>query len=186
MLGRPVVLMSLGPGPKGGRAAAADRWRALRCPCLSYSGRVRRAAHFRATERFLPAVRVVLVLAMCALAACDESPTGPTVGLNQDFVLAPGEAAKVADTGFSIRFLDVRGDSRCPADAVCILGGDAVVRIEVLSFGGGRQGYELHTGDLRPVAHEGLTIALVNLAPYPFSSQPIQPNDYRATLRVTQ
>ena len=153
---------------------------------VSYSGRVRRAGHFPAIERLFPAVRLVLAFAMCALVACDESPTGPTVGLNQEFVLAPGEIAKVADTGFRIAFAGVRGDSRCPADAVCILGGDALVRIEVLSFGGGRHEYDLHTGDLRPVVHEGLTIALVNLAPYPFSSQTIQPSDYRATLRVTR
>ena len=134
----------------------------------------------------LPAVRVALALAMFGLVACDESPTAPTVGLNQEFVLAPGEVAKIADTGLSIRFVGVRGDSRCPADTVCILGGDAIVRIEVLSFGGGRHEYDLHTGDLRPVVHDGLTIALVNVAPYPFSSQTIQPNDYRATLRVTR
>ena len=134
----------------------------------------------------VPGGRVVLVFAMLALAACDESPAAPTVGLDQEFVLAPGEVAKVADTGLRIRFVGVRGDSRCPADAVCILGGDAVVRIEVLSFGGGRHEYDLHTGDLRPVVHEGFTIALVNLAPYPFSSQTIQPSEYRATLRVTR
>jgi hypothetical protein len=138
-------------------------------------------------ERLLPAaMRIVLAFAMFALVACDESPTAPTVGLNQEFVLAPGEVAKVADTGLRIRFLGVRGDSRCPADAVCILGGDAIVRIEVLSFGGGRHEYDLHTGDLRPVVHEGFTIALVKLEPYPFSSRTVQPNEYRATLRVTR
>jgi hypothetical protein len=161
-----------------------------RCPprrrLLSYAVGVRRAADLRTPARLLPAVRVVLVLAMFALAACDESLTAPTVGLNQEFVLAPGEAATIATTGLRIRFVGVRGDSRCPADAVCILGGDAIVAIEVLSFGGGRHEYDLHTGDLRPVVHEGFAIALVKLEPYPFSSQTIQPNDYRATLRVTR
>ena len=46
--------------------------------------------------------------------------------------------------------------------------------------------YPLHTGDMKPVTHEDLTIALVELSPYPFSSRPIQPGDYRATLRVTR
>ena len=131
-------------------------------------------------------MRIVLAFVMFALVACDESPTAPTVGLNQEFVLAPGEMSKVADTGLHIRFSGVQGDSRCPADAFCILGGDALVRIEVLSFGGGRREYDLHTGSLRPVVHEGFTIALVKLEPYPFSSRTIQPNEYRATLRVTR
>jgi hypothetical protein len=34
--------------------------------------------------------------------------------------------------------------------------------------------------------HEGFTIALVNLTPYPFSSKTILPDEYRATLRVTR
>ena len=131
-------------------------------------------------------MRIGLAFAVFALVACDESPTAPTVGLNQEFVLGPGEVASVENTGLRIRFVGVRGDSRCPADAVCILGGDAVVGIEVLSFGGGRHEYELHTGDLRPVVHEGFTIALVKLEPYPFSAQTVQPKDYRATLRVTR
>ena len=131
-------------------------------------------------------MRVVLVFALFALVACDEGPTAPTVALNEEFVLAPDEVARVADTGLRIRFVGVQGDSRCPADAVCILGGDAIVGIEALSFGGGRQEYDHHTGDLRPVVHDGFTIALVKLEPYPFSSQTIQPNDYRATLRVTR
>lgn len=122
---------------------------------------------------------------MLALVACARSPTAPTVGLNQEFVLAPGEVAQVADAGIQIRFVGVRGDSRCPADAVCILGGDALVRIEVLSFGEGRRDHDLHTGDQRPVVHKGFTIALVKLEPYPFSSRTIQPDEYRATLRVT-
>ena len=123
---------------------------------------------------------------MLALVACDDSLTAPTVGLNQEFVLAPGEIAKIAETGLRIRFVNVRGDSRCPADAICIQGGDALVHIEVLSFGSGAQEYDLHTGNMQPVVHEGSTIALVNLAPYPFSSKTILPDEYRATLRVTR
>jgi hypothetical protein len=44
----------------------------------------------------------------------------------------------------------------------------------------------VHTGDLKPVTHDDLTIHLVELAPYPFSSRTIAPNEYRATLRVTR
>ena len=84
-----------------------------------------------------------------------------------------------------ITFVGVTGDSRCPADAFCIQGGDAVVRIVVLT-GGGATPYELHTGNLRPVTHAGFAIALVQLDPYPFSSRTIQPADYRATIRVTR
>ncbi len=127
-------------------------------------------------------------LFVCALAAgiaCDESVTGPTTPLNQEFTLNPGQAAVIEGTGVSVRFDRVSNDSRCPADAVCVLGGDAIVNISLVSSGSTRA-YELHTGNMQPVRHNDLTIHLVQLAPYPFSARTIPPQDYRATLRVTR
>jgi len=92
----------------------------------------------------------------------------------------------VTEADITLRFDGVSGDSRCPGDAICIQGGDALVQIAVLPRRGTARSYDLHTGDMRPVAHEDLTIALVELSPYPFSSRPIQPSDYRATLRVSR
>jgi hypothetical protein len=124
-------------------------------------------------------------LAVAWMAACSGSPTSPSVSLGQEFELTPGAAAIVADTSVALRFDGVTGDSRCPVDANCILGGDAIVQISVLS-GAGTSPYELHTGSMAPVRHDDLTIALIELRPYPFSSTPIPPEGYRATLRVTR
>lgn len=126
------------------------------------------------------------MVGLVGLLGCNNPlPTSPTVSLNEEFVLEPGGAALVAGSETSIRFDRVSNDSRCPADALCIQGGDALVHISVKSSGGSRE-YELHTGSMRPVAHEDLTIHLVQLLPYPFSSRTIQPGDYRVTLRVTR
>ena len=119
--------------------------------------------------------------------ACDEkAPTGPTVPLNQEFTLAPGDTAVVEGASVRIAFVGVSGDSRCPADAVCIQGGDALVHIRAGAASATE--YELHTGDesRASVTHAGLRIQLVNLQPYPFSSRTIQPGEYRATLRVSR
>jgi hypothetical protein len=135
-----------------------------------------------AVVRAFPAVFCLLAMTSCA----GESPTSPSP-VNREVVLSPGQSVAVEEASISLRFEGVSGDSRCPADAICIQGGDALVRIEVLSGPRGqRQPYTLHTGDMRPVTHEDLTIALVELSPYPFSSRPIEPGDYRATLRVTR
>jgi hypothetical protein len=129
---------------------------------------------------------LVTALVLAGAAACQENPAAPTARLNEPFVLAPTEIVAIAETPVRIRFVGVFGDSRCPADAFCIQGGDAIVRIDVLSFGGGTRQYDLHTGNLQPVVHDDLTIALVQLVPYPFSSRTIQPEEYRATLRVSR
>jgi len=126
----------------------------------------------------------IAMVSLLAVSACN-GPTAPRVRLNEEFVLQRGEAATIGDTGLRIRFVGVEGDSRCPADAVCIQGGDAIVWIEVTSAGGRVTTYDLHTGGMRPVEYGSLTIALVQLSPYPFSAQTIQPSEYRATLRVT-
>lgn len=125
------------------------------------------------------------VAAVVLLGCGGQRISGPTVPVGRDFVLAPGEVADVEDAGLRLRFVGVLGDSRCPADAVCILGGDAVVAIAVTA-GHSQRRYELHTGNGRSIVHAGLTIVLIELVPYPFSAQPIDPAAYRATLRVTR
>ena len=130
---------------------------------------------------------IFAVVCLLIATGCDEkAPAAPSVPLNQQFALAPGEAATIEDSRVRIEFVRVSGDSRCPADAVCIQGGDALVHIRAAD--GGSSEYELHTGDESRAAinHAGFRIELVNLQPYPFSSRTIQPEEYRAMLRVSR
>ena len=127
-----------------------------------------------------------VLICLLAVTACDESPTGPTVSLDARFTLAPGETASVSGRGVRLRFEGVTGDSRCPADALCITGGDAIVKV-VASGDGGSLSLDLHTGDSSraSVTYGSVRVTLVELSPYPFSSRTIAPGDYRATLVVT-
>jgi hypothetical protein len=129
-------------------------------------------------RRMLLAVTSVLVL------ACDN-PAGPTPELGAEFTLAPGERAQVEGTQLGVTFIRVDGDSRCPLNAFCVWGGDALVKIEVESRSR-KTPYDLHTGDMQPVTDGEFSIALVQLQPYPFSGRTTEPDDYRATLRVTK
>ena len=128
-----------------------------------------------------------LLLVLCLLPATGclgSSPSAPSP-IDREVVLAPGQTAQLA-ANVSVRFITVVGDSRCPGDALCIQGGDAIVRVEI-SSGRARAERELHTGSLQPVQVDDLVVRLMDLAPYPFSSlPPTQPADYRATLRVTR
>jgi hypothetical protein len=129
--------------------------------------------------------RFALAAAVALASACSSSPTAPSIPLDRQFTVMPGERVRISGTGISLQFERVDGDSRCPADAICVLGGDAQVRLSVHDDGRAHH-YALHTGNGAPVRHDGLTIALVELAPYPFSARPIGPADYRATLRVSR
>jgi hypothetical protein len=130
-------------------------------------------------------VRTILFLLSLVIATgCGASVAGPTNPIDRPFTLGVGEATAIAGTALLIEFAGVTGDSRCPADALCIQGGDAIVHIRVT--GNGTASYELHTGDTAraTVAHGRYLISLVELQPYPFSSRPIDSRDYRATLVV--
>ena len=130
-------------------------------------------------------MRFVLVL-LCLVVgtACEKSPVGPTVLFGEPFTLGPGQTASF--DGVRVDFTSVSGDSRCPADAVCIQGGDALVHLRVTTTF--THAYELHTGDSTRASatHGAFRISLVDLQPYPFSSQTIDHDDYRATLTVVR
>ena len=129
--------------------------------------------------------RFLLLVVLAAAAGCGDTVVGPAIPLDEPFTLAIGESATVSGASVVIQFTGVTGDSRCPADAVCIQGGDALVAVRV-SDGGGMASFELHTGDAAraSVTHRGYRITLVALNPYPFSSRPITDADYRATFTV--
>src|SRR6267142_2833857 len=92
--------------------------------------------------------------------ACDEtSPVAPTVPLNQEFTLAPGQTSTLENTSVRVQFTRV--------------GGDALVHLRVSDSG--TADYELHAGDQSRAAitHRGIRLELVLLQPYPFSSRMI-------------
>ena len=131
----------------------------------------------------------MLLIVSCLLAAtaCNEKrPVGPSAPLNQQFTLPRGETISIDRTSVRLQFVEVSGDSRCPADAFCVWAGDASVHVRALGAGADAD-YMLHTGDASRAAatHRQLRIELVQLAPYPFSSRTIAQDDYRATLKVT-
>ena len=141
------------------------------------------------TAANLPLMRVLALLCcLVALTNCDEkSPVGPTVPLNQRVTLARGEVGVIDGSSIRLQFVNVTGESRCPSDVVCIQAGDAVVHIHGIDADGSAD-YELHAGDASRAAEtrRGLRVQLVDLQPYPVSTRPIAPDDYRATIVVTR
>jgi hypothetical protein len=109
------------------------------------------------------------------------------VNLDERFTLAVGEVATVEQLQVRLTFVEVTGDSRCPADALCIQGGDAVVRLRAAA-GTASSTLELHTGDSSRAAatFQALRVELKELQPYPFSSRTIAAGDYRVSLTVTR
>ena len=126
--------------------------------------------------------RLLPVVCLLAATAClRQGPSSPTP-MDRQILIAPGQTVQLTASD-SISLLAVIGDSRCPLNAICIQGGDAIVRVS-LRAGNASGERDLHTGSLQPVTFEDYTIEIVDLQPYPFSGRPTDPADYRLTLRI--
>ena len=128
--------------------------------------------------------------ALCGilLTACERaSPIGPAVPLDQRFVLAPGQAARIDGTSGRVQFVELANESRCPLNATCIQAGDATIALSVVDDQGSNR-YELRVNDptRKSVMHRDLRLEFVDLQPYPDTNRPTAPGDYRATLRISR
>ena len=122
-------------------------------------------------------------VAAIALAACFNSPTGPDANVGTPFELKLGAIASLPDSA-KLRFDNVRSDSRCPIDAVCVRAGEAIIAVTLMR-GTGNEARELQTVPAQSqFSYSKYVVKLTELQPYPRSNQPTKPEDYVATFVV--
>jgi hypothetical protein len=137
-------------------------------------------------------LRSLLVTAIVSLTMACSSPTSPGDGPFQaEVTLSPGQVTAVASTPLRIGFDRVASDSRCPATALCIQSGDALVVLSVSVEG--RAGAEVRlrtvggtTGTEMSAVVAGYELAIAGLRPYPETTTPIPAGDYRVTVRIAR
>jgi hypothetical protein len=119
------------------------------------------------------------------LASCAKTPTLPSVEPVQEFALAAGESATVSGTGLRVEFERVVSDSRCPADALCITAGEAVLAVAVARNGRPAAPISLRTeGAGRRAVIGDWALSLTRLEPYPAGGRVILAGEYKAIFRV--
>jgi hypothetical protein len=129
-------------------------------------------------------MRNIWVLLICALAlGCSpalETTNNPQLG--KPFTLEPGGVYTVQDQpAWTLEFVRVVQDSRCPKSAVCVWAGDAELEFRV-SQGGNQQLVRLHSGlQAQSVVAMGYRVTLTQLEPEPDVG--VTPA-YRATLML--
>ena len=121
-----------------------------------------------------------------ALAACARSaPPTTIIPLDQDVVLAPATPVAVPSSNLRLSFERVSADSRCPADAVCVWAGNATVQVRVTDNGQLPREFSLNsTTAPTSVSFDGYVLRFVALNPPPVSTTPIDPKNYRLTIRL--
>lgn len=101
-------------------------------------------------------------------------------GRSAPVVLGVSDSLELPD-GAVLTFVELVEDSRCPADAMCIWQGQAVLRFD-LDGQRFKATYTGPDGDV-PVV-DGWAIQVLDVQPYPLASQPADPTDTEVTVRV--
>lgn len=96
-----------------------------------------------------------------------------------------GQQKQAGRGKLSIRFVSVLEDSRCPVRAVCVLAGNAKVRIEVSLRHRAAKTIELNTGiEPQTVKFEGYEFKLLSVTPRPGESGSGKPARPTITIAV--
>jgi hypothetical protein len=121
------------------------------------------------------------LLALLALSVGCVSPVEPTGPVTTEL----GVGTSLTHGPLTVTFVEVTTDSRCPLNALCIHAGDATVVIAA-RVGGDTSRYTLQINDpaRRSVVHAGYVITATELAPYPYTVNPIDPASYRLTVKI--
>lgn len=132
---------------------------------------------------------VVLMLVGSGTAA-DANPltkSTPVARVGREFRLKAKHEVTLKSEGLRIKFVELKNDSRCPADVTCVWAGTATVQVEVSLRGKNRKSLTLSLmNNSTPVAYRNYTISMTGLSPYPRSDRKIAPRDYEATLLVNK
>ena len=132
---------------------------------------------------------IFFILAALSL-SCEKSENRNPLDfqLGQSFELPFGDTGNCTCGGLSVAFADVLDDSRCPTSVVCFWEGQARVQLKV-QIADGLDTVEL----IRRAGHEELgrdtldnfVFELLEVSPYPVTTDPIDKEDYRIELKVS-
>jgi hypothetical protein len=156
--------------------------------------------------------RSVTIKALGLLLITTSAMSEP-VPVNEYFDIHVGETVRSSNATFSLKFIEVKSENRCPIDVTCIWPGFAAVKLAVIA-GGRSDETTLYTigheellgkdtvfgsggggGSLYTIGHEdlpsdrtifGSVVHLVKLEPYPRDSAGIEPKKYVATVLLRQ
>ncbi|MCO6491724.1 MAG: hypothetical protein J5I98_25135 [Phaeodactylibacter sp.] len=122
--------------------------------------------------------------------ACEKSENRNPLDfqLGQSFELDFDETGHCTCCNLSVHFADVLEDSRCPSDVECVWEGQARVQLN-LDLAEGRDTIELTWraghGELASDTVDNFIFELLDVAPYPVSTETIEKEDYQIELKVT-
>lgn len=127
--------------------------------------------------------KVIFLLLICIGIGCANSDDSAPGAIN----LKKGGCFDKFESGPRICLDSVFKDSRCPTGLVCVWEGDALAAFTLTKNDEVRD-FTLHANAKfqNDTIIKGISIKLLNIAPYPTADEPIDPADYRVEMRVDE
>ena len=126
--------------------------------------------------------KLILIAFYTALIGGCSSPriSPATFNPGEEFQLALGQSANIAEASFQLTFITFAEDSRCPVGVVCVWEGNARVVVLVSNVEA-----SLNTSlEPRQISHSGYSVQLLAVNPIPKVGEQFEPEDYIITLVV--
>ncbi len=120
------------------------------------------------------------------LAATQEISNTGSLASDGTLTVKIGEAKTLKNENFTVKFIKVLEDSRCPKGMECIWAGRASIEIEVSNKNTPAQTMNLSTttGLNNAVIFNGYQISLLNLTPQNELGKKLNPADYTILLKI--
>jgi hypothetical protein len=136
------------------------------------------------TSTWIAALLAAVVLVVAAMALWQLQDAGASGRNVTEGTLGPGQHLVLKD-GTILRFVGLVSDSRCPADAICIHAGEAVVAFELTPAGGSAIVFEVaFQGDTAVTLVGGYSVSVSAVWPYPLASAPADAADYTVEVNI--
>ena len=138
--------------------------------------------------RFLLIFVAILILTG-ALSGCDgDTPEEVRAAPGQQFTLSPGQRALLEGEELEIEFLEVSGDSRCPANVECIWAGEVSCLVEITYSGSTYRMMLTQPGLTDDHSNKTFQDYLISFRvdPYPEAGKEIARDDYRLRLTISK
>ncbi len=127
----------------------------------------------------------IALLFFLFFAGCATTQNRLSAKLDSPFGLTINQTGYVDSENLQIRILNIT-DSRCPSDVQCIWAGEVNVRLVIIPDDGVWKGLDLKEDEEKDFSsgNANYSVRLLEVRPYPISTQKIEMGDYVLTLLI--
>jgi len=126
---------------------------------------------------------LILIGLLIAVFACEKSVTNEGFNFDGELQIKHGEIIQSDNNKISLEITNIN-DSRCPSDVVCVWEGEARITLEFANSI--TSTFELSTHDLRIDTIDNYIFNLIEVNPYPISTEILELKDYRIKLEIEE